>query len=179
MLPGTTEAGPVGRQLALGNQQKGGGMSPQKQQLAIAEACKHDLWVIVKRGLYYRANAHGYTNSIAEAWKLPKEEAKKHEMYADRSDVDQCEKVLIQRAPLPDYLNDLNAIHEAIAQVIDPRFIQGFHEALYEVLERHWTPKRWYMFSTTGQFFAFTIASAAQLSEAFVKAISKWEDTTV
>lgn len=74
-----------------------------------AEAMNFDLHVIMKRGDYYRPGACGYTRSIQEAWKLPKVEAKKYEMYADRSDVSFCEKVLIEPAPLPDYLGSVDA----------------------------------------------------------------------
>jgi hypothetical protein len=89
-------------------------MTPEAQRIAIA--------VIVKRGQFYRPDAHGYTNSIAEAWKLPLAEAKKYEMYADRDDIPGCEKVLIERAPLPDYLNDLNAMAKAEECIPDDKW---------------------------------------------------------
>lgn len=78
----------------------------------IAKLCKFDQFVIIKRGLYYRPKAGGYTSCLSEAWKLPKVEAKKYEMYADRADIPGNEKVLIESAPIPDYCNDLNAMHD-------------------------------------------------------------------
>lgn len=77
----------------------------------------------------------------------------------------------------PDYLHDLNVVREAIIEIIDPHLIQEFHEALYDILERHWTPKRWYMFSTPARFYAFTTATAGQLSEAVLRTIGKWKET--
>lgn len=90
-------------------------LTDDEMRVRIAEACKLDLWVIVKQGLYYRPNAGGYTASITEAWKLPKAEAQKYEMYADRSDVPYCEKVLIEPAPHPDFLTSLDAMAQAEA----------------------------------------------------------------
>lgn len=73
----------------------------------IAELCNQDdAWLIVKRGLFYRPNGCGYTNNIAEAWKLPREQAEKH-IYL-RGD----EPVTISRAPYTSYTTDLNACHE-------------------------------------------------------------------
>jgi len=87
-------------------------VSPEAQRIAIAEACGHDQYVIIKTGYYYRPHAAGYTSSLSEAWKLPYGQAKKYEMYADSPDVPFCEKVLIRPAPPLDYLADLNACAE-------------------------------------------------------------------
>ena len=38
-----------------------------------AKALGFDLHVIIKRGLYYREGAHGYTACLCDAWKLPKQ----------------------------------------------------------------------------------------------------------
>lgn len=131
-------------------------MTEQEQRIAIAEACKRDEWVIVKRGLYYCPNAGGYTHSIARAWKLPKAEAKRYEMYADRSDVDQCEKVLIEPAPPPDYLHDLNACHE-----MEKTLVNTFQYQLW--LDRLTNRNEWH-------------ATAAQRCEAFLRTIGKWKE---
>ncbi len=76
----------------------------------LAELVGHDEWMILKRGYYYRPNGNGYTSSLSEAWKLPKSKAKKHEMYVDRKDVDYCEKVFIEQAPIPNYCQSLDAV---------------------------------------------------------------------
>lgn len=85
----------------------------QKLRERVAAAVRYDLYVIIKRGQYYRPNANGYTSSLVEAWKLPKSEAKKYEMYADRKNVPNCEKALTRPAPIPDYPNSLDTIAEA------------------------------------------------------------------
>lgn len=99
-------------------------MSDEELSLEVARLVGFDQYVIVKRGLYYRENAGGYTNSLAEAWKLPLAEAKKYEMYAGRADVPACEKVLIKPAPTPDYSCDLNAIAEA-EKILDGNIHDG------------------------------------------------------
>lgn len=35
-------------------------------------------WVLMKRGLYYRPKANGYTSNIEEAWRLTEAEADRH-----------------------------------------------------------------------------------------------------
>jgi len=70
----------------------------------IAELCgQGDLHFIIKRGVYYRENAHGYTTSQAEAWRLPYEEAKKHEYLRGE------DPVALAKCPPPNYLESLDA----------------------------------------------------------------------
>lgn len=42
------------------------------------EDANADRWVLMKRGLYYRPNAKGYTGNLAEAWIITEAEADKH-----------------------------------------------------------------------------------------------------
>lgn len=106
-------------------------LTEQEKRVKIAEACGCDEWVIVKQGYYYRTDACGYTNSLKEAWKLPKVEAKKYEMYADRADVPGCEKVTIQKAQTPDYFHDLNACAE-MRKALTEKLQQYNYEACLE-----------------------------------------------
>lgn len=70
----------------------------------IAERCGvGDRYVIMKRGMYYRPNAHGYTYNLSEAWIVDLELAQKHER--PRCD----EPVTIQKVGPPNYAEDLNA----------------------------------------------------------------------
>jgi hypothetical protein len=62
-------------------------------------------FVIMRRGLYYRLNAGGYTSDIEKAWILPEEEARKYEYPHD-------DPITIHPAPLPDYEKDLNVVRE-------------------------------------------------------------------
>jgi len=67
--------------------------------------------------------------------------------------------------PLPDYLNDLNAMHEAEGE--------WFHET------HHWTCYREQLIKTRGEGFhpeGCIGATAAQRAEAFLRTIGKWED---
>lgn len=59
-------------------------------------------FVLMKRGLYYRPNGHGYTDRIEEAWILSGEEADKHVYPHD-------EPVTKHLAPLPAFATDANA----------------------------------------------------------------------
>lgn len=131
-------------------------MTPEGQNIAIAEACgwKHQEGEEIRYG--------GTTKT--PGWFRPDGKFSKGRLGQ-------------KEAGLPDFLHDLNAIYEAILAVIDPSYIELFHQHLYDVLERDWTPARWHMFGKPCQFYAFAMATAAQRSEAFLKCLGKWKDT--
>jgi hypothetical protein len=91
-------------------------MTDQQLNALVAEAIGLDEWVITKNGYYYRSDACGYTSNLAEAWKVPLETAKKYEMYADNLKVPFCEKILIQKAPDPDFGKDLNEMSRVLLE---------------------------------------------------------------
>ena len=65
---------------------------------------------------------------------------------------------------IPDYLNDLNAMHEAImAQPQDVRARINFN------LAESFRPKKWILDQTVN-------ATAAQRAEAFLKTLNLWKD---
>ena len=137
-------------------------MTPEEQQIAIAEACgESDRWVIEKRGLYYRENACGYTSNLCEAWIVS-------EAVADTYTYDYDERVIKRRAPLKDYLNDLNACHE-MENTLGKDIIRLFAFMLAQVLKT--TPT-----VDLDDQFANIHATAAQRCEAFLKAIGKWKE---
>lgn len=79
-------------------------MSPTDQNAALAQI--HGItpsWVLMKRGYYYRPNAHGYTSELTEAGRYTEEEAKRHVNPHD-------EPVTMHPLPPMDYLRDLNAL---------------------------------------------------------------------
>jgi hypothetical protein len=80
-------------------------MKPEDQIKALAEldGCS-DLWVVMKRGLYYRPQAKGYTHNISEAWVCQYSTAKAEEYL--RGD----EPVTIKPAPCKPYLTSYDAI---------------------------------------------------------------------
>jgi hypothetical protein len=88
-------------------------MNDQELNNLVAQAINLDEWVITKNGYYYRPNACGYTDRLSEAWKVPLETAKKYEMYADNPKVAFYDKVLIKKAPMPDFGGDLNEMRRA------------------------------------------------------------------
>ena len=88
-------------------------MNDQELNNLVAQAINLDEWVITKNGYYYRPNACGYTDRLSEAWKVPLETAKKYEMYADNPKVAFYDKVLIEKAPTPDFGGDLNEMRRA------------------------------------------------------------------
>jgi len=69
---------------------------------------------------------------------------------------------------LPDYLNDLNAMHEA-EKVLDPKGKDGSYE--YWLRTVCHIPERE---SANGRYFYR--ATAAQRAEAFLRTIGKWEE---
>jgi len=74
---------------------------------------------------------------------------------------------------VPNYTNDLNAMHEAEKHLVDNFTTQDFQIARYvnhlENLVSSNVPKY-------GWSFALTAATAAQKAEAFLKTIGKWEE---
>jgi hypothetical protein len=71
--------------------------------------------------------------------------------------------------PLPDYLNDLNAMHDA-EKVLDPKGKDGSYE--YWLRTVCHIPERE---SANGRYFYR--ATAAQRAEAFLRTIGKWEES--
>jgi len=98
-------------------------MNDQQLNNLVAEAIGLDEWVITKNGYYYRPNAWGYTDRLSEAWKVPLETAKKYgvlvtrfyedKIYTDNPKVAFYDKVLIEKAPTPDFGGDLNEMRRA------------------------------------------------------------------
>lgn len=82
----------------------------EEKRIKISAACgKANLWHIMKHGLYFRPDAHGYTSSRAEAWVVSEDEAKKWEYKPAGYPADH---VTIFPVSPPDYFNCLNACHE-------------------------------------------------------------------
>lgn len=111
-------------------------MSPEAQRIAIAEACGWDM-----------------NPKEAAEWKSQQE---RHPWCKSPSG----ELVIICGSDFPDYLNDLNAMHEAEKTLVD-------HTGYCMELQH-----------ATGGLplrFNLTHASASQRAEAFLKTIGKWQ----
>jgi hypothetical protein len=120
-------------------------MSPEAQRIAIAEACG---WNGIKHA--------DYTNcALSKFFGI----SPKYGTYQ----------------PVPDYLNDLNAMHEAekvlpdMASDDDGRDQLGYMETLADTLVATWSS------NNSADTWLITHATAAQRAEAFLRNIGKWE----
>lgn len=111
-------------------------MKPEAQRIAIAEACG---WIINHEPPYI---GMAWEQGTPENWRTH-QSARFH--------------------TLPDYLNDLNAMHEA-EKVLDLGQRTSFIRDLVRLL------------GVTSAEFRFVHATAAQRAEAFLRTISRWED---
>ncbi len=131
-------------------------MTPEAQRIAIAEACG---WKPETRKMYAGCpNVEGWGKN----------------QHLGIGDKDRDFTTMWQR--LPDYLNDLNAIHEA-----EKTIIQGPRDDYASYLVGVVCGDIKYSFGPDGElegnnFDTFT-ATAAQRAEAFLHAIHKWDDS--
>ncbi len=127
-------------------------MTLAAQQAALAKHLGLDRqFVLMKRGLFYRPDAQGYTDQLSEAWKVSEAVAKEHENPHGIW-------VTMHPLPWPDWAGDLNAIAAAVATVTDP-FKQGLYLA--------------YLGDTAWQRES---ATAAQRLEALLRTLNLWDD---
>lgn len=131
-------------------------MTPEAQRIAIATACG---WQCV--------HLESYSDGSGNFDYGPRGMPPKHNL----------------RRELPDYLSDLNAMHEAekvLTEVQQVRFVfellrwRWVGDCLWSDKYEGWSeelkkfPLRWYVATTT--------ATAAQRAEAFLRVIGKWTD---
>ena len=132
-------------------------MNPEKQRIAIAEACGWKVW----------QSKHGHW-----VWASPDRERFENEPVVARFSSETGEELPDQRplgpecsAPVPDYLNDLNAMHESEKVLTDERQRERFHVLLRGTFEQ-----------TQISWFEYCHATAAQRAESFLRTIGKWEE---
>lgn len=116
-------------------------MSPEAQRIAIAEACGWERYP--EKDLSFGC-----------------------EYWARFTDGHFKEDVCDYSGVLPDYLNDLNAMHEAEKTLVDPvSYVSWLYNGAAKHRERstEWT--------------ALANATAAQRAEAFLKTIGKWDSS--
>ena len=102
-------------------------MTNEEKSRRIAKFCgKDNLFVLKKRGLYYRPDGCGYTDNISEAWQLKEEDADKHTYPYD-------EPVTKHPAPIPDYFSDFGAILDA-KNLLEPFQRMKFSNFLLDIL---------------------------------------------
>jgi hypothetical protein len=113
-------------------------MTQEEQRVSIAEACG---WKYVE-GLNVSSLSHSGATSCADCWVCPKRGAG-YGAYEP-----------------PNYLNDLNAMHEA-EKVLTSEQVTSYVYLLESMNERWSTP---------------AFATASQRAEAFLRTIGKWKE---
>ncbi len=134
-------------------------MSPEKQRIAIAEVCGWNIVQTVPGGdlLGQWEAAHNYDAEVD---------------MADGAHGSTATKAM-DKAGTPDFLNDLNAMHEA-EKVLDFSQQATFLSELASVLGETIS----FADGARGKadFFIMVHATPAQRAEAFLKTIGKWEE---
>jgi len=118
-------------------------MKPEEQRIAIAEACGWEL----------------KSNGLSPMWSWQNESLTHRIKWV-------AHKEMASQGVLPDYLNDLNAMHEA------EKTLNFFKKAEYA---RMLTSIAW---QSEQPFFAPMTATAAQRADAFLRTIEKWATLT-
>ena len=72
--------------------------------------------------------------------------------------------------PLPDYLNDLNAMHE-VEKMLTKANWGGYAAELYRITDAHN-----HGISPNHHWLAVAFSTASQRAEAFLRTIGKWEE---
>ena len=116
-------------------------MKPEQQRIAIAEACG---WKNVDAGA---GRVWGFTT--------------RHKGTPSESDV--C-------VDIPDYLNDLNAMHEA-EKVLTKANWGGYAAHLFRITDAHN-----HGISPNHHWLAVAFSTASQRAEAFLRTIGKWKE---
>jgi len=111
-------------------------MTPEEQRIAIAEACG------------WKCNGHPDQLAATVGWEFAYQF------------VLTPEAKLVTHNSIPDYLNDLNAMHEA-EKVLTSEHVTSYVYSLESMNERWSTP---------------AFATASQRAEAFLRTIDKWEE---
>jgi hypothetical protein len=129
-------------------------MSPEAQRIAIAEVFGLDI-------IYDPAGPSDRPDAWQTAYFTPSAAEQRRKRWPFSFVV----KII------PDYLNDLNAMHEAEASLTDEQH-SAFRKHLASVVGERESPS----YSTPGWRRRYVSSTAAQRAEAFLRTIGKWED---
>jgi len=124
-------------------------MTPQQQQIAIAEACG---WTDIRRQRLYAGDQDLWGNKLIGG--------EKH------------------RNRLPDYLNDLNAMHEAKRALLDKGLMLEFVNLLVVII-CYAKGISWSGITTDDRQMLIANATAAQEAETFLKVFKLWEEKQI
>ncbi len=132
-------------------------MNPEQQRIAIAEACGWKL----------------KSNGLSPMWSWQNESLIHRIKWV-------AHKVMASQGVLPDYLNDLNAMHEA-EETLDASQCAEYARQLMKhhptycvtVLDNRFAPTEEIAYQT----YQLLHATATQRAEAFLRTIGKWEES--
>jgi hypothetical protein len=119
---------------------------------AIADHVGLSWYAVEKSGWYYRSGGHGYTNQIHEAGRYTKDDAMK--------ELCKGEPMSVVRIPVPDFVNDLSAMHEA-EKVLNEKQEDIMNSTLWDIMGG-----RKYLWHAT----------ASQRAEALLRTVGKWKE---
>ena len=117
-------------------------MTPEQQRIAIAEACGWKL----------------KSNGLSPMWSWQNESLNHRIKWV-------AHKVMASQGVLPNYLNDLNAMHDAEKLLTQWEELVSYHSWLGYCGENN-----------TSELHNCIHATAAQRAEAFLRTIGKWEE---
>ena len=130
-----------------------------------------NLFVIMKRGLYYRPEAKGYTSDINKAWKCTESVAKQEEYpHGD-------EPVTKHPAPIPNF-DSLDVIH-SLEETLNGdqikfyvRTLKRIHPTYCDTVLDQRDPDG----DLQSQHFELMHSTASQRRKAILKTLGKWKD---
>ena len=126
-------------------------MTPEEQQIAIAEAC-------------------GWTNiCLQPLWVSDIEDEFPPVLCGTHPSKGRPEGIPKRFGPLPDYLNDLNAMHDAEKVLINDQDLK-YSESLALVVKARWKTNNSY------DMQKFRSATAAQRARAFLETLGLWDN---
>jgi hypothetical protein len=121
-------------------------MNKEKQRIAIAEACG------------WKCNGHPDQLAATVGWELAYQF------------VLTPEGKLVTHNSIPDYLNDLNAVHDFVSQKFKSKFMLAEYEYMLRACLADGRPT----FEVAG--YELANATAAQKAEALLKALNLWKN---
>ena len=131
-------------------------MTPEAQRIAIAEACGWKRWKSKSGKIYLRR--------VSES---------QGDYYRDCGDGVTTDEITQSLTGVPDYLNDLNAMHEAEKGLTNAQR-RFYSEMLIAVHPLNYDPAQPGNDDRYMRLFMIASMTAAQRAKAFLKTIGKW-----
>ena len=138
-------------------------MKPEQQRIALAEACG---WSFIREGQSIERNHH----IGCVTWVAISTDGRKYEYRKGYQEIEYLTKEDACNDRTPDYLNDLNAMHEAEKVIYgNPNLPKKYTQQIKNAIRREAGVTKAQM-----DFDMCITATARQRAEAFLKTIGKW-----